>query len=112
LFVGEIIPFRRIKTIVVERLAIRFATVERTPPKSNEMRMSRPVGRINARLTPTVQLDSLGDLKFVQRTRRHGKMQLFRMWKLFGEVKAIPAEMPLYRQVAERIRVAGSAMRL
>jgi hypothetical protein len=110
--VGEIIPFRRIKTIVIETLAARFAPVERTPPKAHELRAGRPEGRILAKLNAaTVPLGSLADLKFVARARRHAKLHLFRMWKLFGEVKAAPMA-TVYRPVAERIREAGSMMRL
>lgn len=111
---GEIIPFRRIKTIVIERLAARFAPIEKSPPKTRELRARRPEGRILARLNAaTVELGSFADLKFVARARRHAKLHLFRMWKLFGEVKAAPqAAATFYRPVAERIREAGSMMRL
>ncbi len=105
---GELIPLRRIKTIVVGALAARYATVEKSPPKSSEMRFVRPGTRIAERVLP---LRGLDELKFVQRARRHAKMHLFRMWKLFGQLKEQPAE-TVYRPVAERMREARSLLRL
>jgi hypothetical protein len=118
LFVGELIPFRRfilgdktaaLRTIAVDVLeAARYACVEKSPPKSRELRFVRPGERIAERVLP---LSSLDDLKFVQRARRHAKMQLFRMWKLFGQLKDQPAE-TVYRPIAERMREARSLLRL
>jgi hypothetical protein len=116
LFVGELIPLRRIKdktaalyrTIVVNGRWTRYATVEKSPPKASEMRFVNPGERIAERVWP---LPGLDDLKFVQRARRHAKMQLFRMWKLFGQIKEQQAE-TAYRPVAERIRQARSLLHL
>ncbi len=110
--VGEIISFRRIKTIVADALAARFAGVERTPPKSQELRLGRPGGRITERIDLIgAAVGGLGELKFVHRARRHAKLHLFRMWKLFGQLKGAPAA-TVYRPVAERLREARSMMRL
>jgi hypothetical protein len=106
--VGELIPFRRIKTIVVEVLHQRYGCVEKAPPKSSELRFVRPGARIAERVLP---LGGLDELKFVQRVRRHAKMHLFRMWKLFGELKESPTE-TVYRPVAARMREARSLLRL
>jgi hypothetical protein len=110
--VGELIPFRRIKTIVVAtggRLAARLAVVEKTPPKSRELRFIAPGRRISLRVASPVS--GLAQLKFVQRARRHAKLQLFRMWKLFGEIKEDPVEMA-YRPVADRLREARFMLHL
>jgi hypothetical protein len=107
-FVGEIIPFRRIKTIVVDRLAERFAFIEKSPPKERELRLGKPEGRIAGR---EGVLGGLDQLKFVHRARRHAKLHLFRMWKLFGQLKDEPAQ-TVYRPVAERIKEARAIMRL
>jgi hypothetical protein len=114
--VGELIPLRRIKdttaalyrTIVVHPLKARYASVEKSPPKSSEMRFVHPGARIAERV---FALPGLDQLKFVQRARRHAKMHLFRMWKLFGQLKEQPAE-TVYRPVAERIREARSLLHL
>jgi hypothetical protein len=116
--VGELIPLRRLisgetttaiyRKIVVDGLLARFGKIERTPPKSSELRFVRPGERIAERVLP---LRGLDDLKFVQRARRHAKMHLFRMWKLFGDLKEESAE-TVYRPVAERIREARSLLRL
>jgi hypothetical protein len=110
--VGELIPFRRIKTILIancDRLAARFAPVEKSPPKTRELRFLQPGARIARRVAAPVL--GLGELKFVQRARRHAKLHLFRMWKLFGEVKSEPVE-TAYRPIAERIREARSMLHL
>jgi hypothetical protein len=111
-FVGELIPLRRIKTILVancERLTARFAPVEKSPPKSRELRFLQPGARIARRVAAPVV--GLGELKFVQRARRHAKLHLFRMWKLFGQLKDERAE-TAYRPVAERMREARALLRL
>ena len=113
---GELIPLRRIKdrtaalyrTIVKNGRWARYATVEKSPPKSSEMRFLHPGARIAERV---FALPGLDNLKFVQRVRRNAKMHLFRMWKLFGQLKEQPAE-TVYRPVAERIREARSLLRL
>jgi hypothetical protein len=107
--VGELIPFRRIKTIIAAELAARFAQLEKAPPKASELRLVRPLGRIAERAG--APLVGLGELKFVQRARRHAKLHLFRMWKLFGQLKEQPTE-TVYRPVSERIREARTLMRL
>jgi len=111
-YVGELIPLRRIKTILVancERLVARFAPVEKAPPKTSELRFLSPGTRIAQRVAAPVL--GLQELKFVQRARRHAKLHLFRMWKLFGELKEEPAA-TVYRPVAERLREARSMLRL
>ena len=109
------LQYHRIKDETIMLLSGRMTFqyfVDGEPPKTRELRSTRPMGRrIHARLTATVQLANLADLKFVARARRHAKLHLFRMWKLFGEVKAAPTE-TVYRPVAERIREARSMMRL
>ena len=109
--VGELIPLRRIKTIFVTaggRLAARFAPVEKAPPKTRELRFLSPGGRIARMAAPVI---GLAELKFVQRARRHAKLHLFRMWKLFGQLKDESVE-TAYRPVAERIREARSMLHL
>jgi hypothetical protein len=111
--VGELISFRRIKTIVVDRLsarmAARLAVVERTPPKTQELRFLEPGRRIAGRVASPVT--GLAELKFVQRARRHAKLHLFRMWKLFGELKD-ESLATAYRPVADRLREARSMLHL
>jgi hypothetical protein len=110
--VGELIPLRRIKTILVakcERLAARFAVVEKSPPKSRELRFLSSGRSIARRVTAPAA--GMGELKLVQRARRHAKLHLFRMWKLFGELKEAPAE-TAYRPIAERLREARAMLHL
>jgi hypothetical protein len=107
--VGELIPFRRIKTIVVSKIAARFAVIEKAPPKSRELRFVEPGLRLARRAASPVS--GLGELKFVQRARRHAKLHLFRMWKLFGQLKEAPVE-TAYRPIADRIRDARSMLHL
>ena len=109
---GELIPLRRIKTILIancDRLAARFAPVEKSPPKTRELRFLSPGARIAQRIAAPVL--GLKELKFVQRARRHAKLHLFRMWKLFGQLKCEPVE-TAYRPVADRIREARSMLHL
>src|SRR2546426_1927561 len=100
---AQVIPLRRIKTIIASVLAARFPTVERTPPKAQEFRPERPrspLSKVAGR-----ELDALSGLpmgKFVHRARRNAKLRLFRVFKLFGELKAAPAA--TYRPVAARLR--------
>jgi hypothetical protein len=106
---APVIPLRRIKTVILDGLAARFGAIEKSPPKVLELRLARPLGRIAAK-----QLDALTGIqpaKFVHRARRHAKLHLFRMWKLFGELKAQPGASG-FRPVAERVRVARWMLRL
>jgi hypothetical protein len=113
--VGKLIPFRRVldqtsfavRTIFADALATRFASIEKAPPKTRELRISRPASAERV----TTPLGGLAQLKFVQRARRHAKLQLFRMWKLFGEIKEAPSA-TVYRPVAERIKEARAMLRL
>jgi hypothetical protein len=108
--VGALLSLRRIKTIAVDLVAARFAHIEKAPPKWHELRLKSTAGRLAERIATVVPL-GLHELKFVPRVRRHAKLHLFRMWKLFGQLKAQPAE-TVYRPVAERLRTARSAMHL
>jgi hypothetical protein len=98
-----------VKTIVAAALAARFPSVEKAPPKTRELRPGRPIWRIAGR-----ELDALSGIhavKFAQRVRRNAKLRMFRVFKLFGEIKQDP-RVAAYRPVAERLRTARWMLRL
>jgi hypothetical protein len=106
-----VIPLRRIKWIDVVDLAARFVSVEKSPPKERELRCSRPPSRIAGREQDA--LAALAVVKFAQRARRNAKLRLFRIFKLFTQLKRDAAAQPTaYRPVAERMRVARFLRRL
>lgn len=105
---APIIPLHRIKTIFTRALAARFGFVEKTPPKTIELR-AKPMGRIGGRTESA--LGGMQLSKFAQRARRNAKLRLFRMFKLVGDLKVQPAA-SAFRPVAERLRVARWMMRL
>jgi hypothetical protein len=108
--VADVIPFRRIKCILIEALATRFATVEKSPPKAREFRAARPPSRIAGR-----ELDALYRLhsfKFVVRARKSPKLRLFRIFKLLGQLKSPIAAPAAYRPVAERLHLMRRLRRL
>jgi hypothetical protein len=107
---APIIPLRRIKTIVAAALAARFPSLERTPPKAQEFRAERPRPESKIAGRERDPLSGLQMGKFVHRARRHAKLRLFRVFKLFGDIKEVPAA--TYRPVAERLRVARWMLRL
>jgi hypothetical protein len=110
---GEIIPLRRLKTVVAGALASRFAVVEKAPSKWRELRAAKPLGRILLRVQGSWPLSGFREVKFVQRARRHAKLRLFRVWKLFDEVKQCePAAAPDFRPVAERLKAARRMLHL
>ena len=109
---APVIPLRRVKWIAAGELARRFACCERTPPKAQELRPSRPPSRIAGRERDA--LEQLAVVKFAQRARRNAKLRLFRIFKLFNQLKQQAAELQpaSYRPVAERLRVARFLRRL
>ena len=101
---GEIISIYRVKTIATAALAVRFATVEKVPPKARELRARRPESRFAGH-----EMDAaagFGQVKFAYRLRKSAKLRFFRVFKLLDEQKAAPGEVEAsqYRSVAERIR--------
>ena len=107
---GEIIPLRRLKTVIAGALASRYAAVEKAPSKWRELRAAKPLGRILLRVQGP--LAGFRDAKFVQRARRNTKLRLFRVWKLFDEVKPDTTPVPGFRPVAERLKTARWMLRL
>jgi hypothetical protein len=107
--VAEVIPLRRIKLIVAATLAARFEAVEKAPPKTLELRLVRSLFRMAGR-----ERDALAGMaapKFAHRARHAGKLRLFRLFKLFGQLKAQAAP-DSYRPVAERLRARRWMLRL
>ncbi len=109
--VHEIIPLRRIKLILADALAERFGPVEKAPSKRTELRYARPLpSRIAGR-----ERDALGGIapsKFAARLRKNAKLRLFRIFKLLDQFKSLAVPPPVYRPIAERLRVARATRRL
>jgi hypothetical protein len=109
--VHDIIPLYRAreqaapKLIARRELASRFgAAEEKAPRKEEELRMRRSPCWMEGREEDAIA--GLAAVKFTPRTRRAGKLRLFRVWKLFQELKQVAktADVTAYRPVAERLR--------
>jgi hypothetical protein len=90
--------------IVRAQLATRFAPEAKAPPKGDELRMGRAPGRMHGRCTDAIA--GLQAVKYLPRARRAGKLRLFRVWKLFQDLKQVATtrDATAYRPVAERLR--------
>jgi hypothetical protein len=113
--VHEVIPLLRARAILPKRIALyelarRFACAEKGPPKHAELRRTeRATSRVAGR-----ERDPLAGIplaKYAPRVRRVAKLRLFRVWKLFQELKALQPP-PSYRPIAERLRSLRGRRRL
>ncbi len=123
---GVVIPLSRLKEVATSALAARFERTgqgpgtgtgwHRSPPKSDEMRASRPAGRDGVRLEDSLAgrgRAALAQLKVVRHVRRNVKLRLFRVFKLFSEAtKHADQGAPGYRAVGERLKTLGWMRRL
>jgi hypothetical protein len=99
---ADVIPLHPMKWVTPHDGGGRFLPHERTPPKTRELRLSRPVSRLAGREQDA--LDGVGVMKFAPRARRNGKLRFFRIFKLFTDVKdQVPAP-PAYRPMAAQLR--------
>jgi hypothetical protein len=115
---GHGVDWGRWKQVATAALAARFGSVERTPPKHQEMRIAGitvppwlPASDLVA------SLEAIPGVKFARHLRRNAKLRLFRIWKLFndslksGETESGATELG-YRQLGERLRTLGFVRRL
>jgi hypothetical protein len=109
--VADVIPLHRVKIVDTAALAARFEGTarDRAPDKARELRTERRPSRFAGR-----ELDVLATslpLKLPPRARRHAKLRLFRVFKLFDALKA-EAAAPSYRPIADRLRLQRWMRRL
>lgn len=110
---ADVIPIRRVKVIATAALAARFLGpdgVDKAPPKARELRSGRPPSRFAGR-----ELDVLAGAptaKPAARARRHGKLRLFRVFKLFDALKGEETAAEGYRPIADRLRLQRWMRRL
>jgi hypothetical protein len=98
---ADVIFLFRVKTIAFATLPLRLAPVEKFPAKRGDFKSASPRWRLAAAGDP---LAGLHDNKLPARARRGGKLRLFRVWKLYGDLKADGAAPAAYRALADRLR--------
>jgi hypothetical protein len=106
---ADVIFLFRVKTIDFAIVPPRLVAVDKCPKKSAELKLASPRWRLAAAGDPLAGLD---ENKFAPRARRGGKLRLFRVWKLYGELKADGAAPADYRDVGERLRAQRWLRRL
>lgn len=99
---AEVIPLHPVKVVAPHDAGGRFAPHERTPPKTRELRLTRPVSRMPGREEDA--LDGVANMKFQPRARRNGKLRFFRIFKLFTDVKDLVPAPSAYRPMAAQLR--------
>lgn len=80
----------------------RFATVQKAPCKTFELRMKRPIARQESQRLQPVAVRTAAVEKWARRVVRRGKMRLFRLWKMFGDEVESTAQVAT-RPLAERL---------
>jgi hypothetical protein len=107
--VADVIPLFRLKAITFATTPLRLASVDKWPCKAAELKLGSPHWRLAGAGDLLAGLD---DAKFARRARRGGKLRLFRVFKLLGDLKADAAAPVAYRDVGERLRAQRWLRRL
>jgi hypothetical protein len=104
-----VIPLHRFKAVSFLAPPARLVPVEKWPPKSGGLRYGLRQSRWG--LVATDVLAGLTAHKYAHRAQRRGKLRLFRVFKLFGDLKR--GERPAaYRALPERVRTSRWLRRL